>query len=91
MASNVNKVVESSSFFLPVTPKSVQPQQQVSPGDRLVSKEAVHEEAQRLANGFVSAILASAMADYVTMQAEADQDGRKLVTSAQVSKKVFTN
>jgi hypothetical protein len=57
------------------------------PGGKVVSKEQLHEEATRLANGFVSAILASAMADYVTLKAESDQDGRKAVSTAQVSNK----
>ena len=53
---------------------------------RIVTAEQEQAEAVRLASGFVAAILASALADYVAQEAEGDQDGRTLVSTAQVSK-----
>lgn len=51
---------------------------------RVISAQEEHAEAMRLASGFVAAILASAMADYIAQEAEGDQDGRRLVSAAQV-------
>nr|KAG5700817.1 hypothetical protein BaRGS_024203 [Batillaria attramentaria] len=53
------------------------------PNGRVVSEEEEKAEANRLASGFVAAILATAVADYIAQEAEGDQDGRKMVSAAQ--------
>ncbi|KAK7101522.1 uncharacterized protein [Littorina saxatilis] len=55
------------------------------PQGRVVGAAEEQAEAVRLASVFVSAILASAMADFVAQEAEGDQDGRKLVSTAQIT------
>ena len=59
-------------------------QEPVSVQGRVVSAQEQQAEAMRLASGFVAAILASALADYIAQEAEGDQDGRRLVSAAQV-------
>ncbi|KAK7488602.1 hypothetical protein BaRGS_00020219, partial [Batillaria attramentaria] len=55
------------------------------PNGRVVSEEEEKAEANRLASGFVAAILATAVADYIAQEAEGDQDGRKMVSAAQIT------
>lgn len=57
--------------------------------NRVLSDEEEVAETMRLASSFVAAILASALADYVSMEVGNDKLGSSLLSAAQVRSNTF--